>query len=50
MKGLWVVIVSFDDGADLTHVHCTGHRCEQSYPVPRSIVVVPPSNVDGYHP
>jgi hypothetical protein len=46
--GALVVIGSFDD--EPTSVICTGHRYERSYPVPRSIVVVAPSNVDGYHP
>ena len=48
MKGPLVVIDSFDNGR--TSVICTGHRYELSYLVPRSIVVVAPSNVDGYHP
>ena len=48
LKGPLVVIDAFDNEADLGHLH--GAPVGLSYPVPRSIVVIAPWNVDGFHP
>jgi hypothetical protein len=45
-----VVIDAFDNGADLGHLDGAPGTNELSDPVPRSIGVLAPSNVDGYHP